>query len=340
MNGEDIIKILIFIISIICFIQSFTIEIIHINQDNLRKGFFNVVFLINTFECILYFSLILELITLYFGVENKTIHLIFEILFFFSNVEIILYNILTLYYLMTSNIKKDGLIESDMSNKEIRTYSISLQTHSFSKFHIISFSISFILTCFNFYNSLVNLKTNELYFFLLYKQEKNNFNWIFIIPCSFYLLFSIPYFFIAKNREEISDRIKIKNYSLYCLLSSIFLLIYASSHKIFHILKIEKIDNNILKFIYGYNYLFFLLVSFWYRENLYYASSIIYEGNNLVKRIINCLKIIFCIRKIKQFASIDYNNDFLLHALASKHDFMSEDDDIAKSFDQSVTYNN
>jgi heme/copper-type cytochrome/quinol oxidase subunit 4 len=238
---------------------------------------------------------------------------------------------------MSSNNTKDNLIESDMSNKDTRAYSISLQTHSFSWIHIISFLISLIFTCINFYNSLTNENSKELYLFLFF--IKNVYlNWIFIIPCSLYVLLSIPYFLISKNREEISDRIKVKNYSLYCLLSSIFLLIYASSHKIFHILKIEKIDNNILKFIYGYNYLFFLLVSFWYRENLYYASSIIYEGNNLVKRIINCLKIIFCIRKIKQFASIDYNNDFLLHALASKHDFMSEDD-VTKSFDQSVAYN-
>ena len=186
MNGEDIIKILIFIISIICFIQSFTIEIIHINQDNLRKGFFNVVFLINTFECILYFSLILELITLYFRVENKTIHLIFEILFFFSNIEIISYNILTLYYLMSSNNKKDNLIESDMSNKDTRAYSISLQTHSFSWIHIISFLISLIFTCINFYNSLTNEISKELYLFLFFIKNVD-LNWIFIIPCSLYV---------------------------------------------------------------------------------------------------------------------------------------------------------
>ena len=129
MNVDDIIQILVFIISIMCFIQSLSIEIIHIYQENLRKGYFKVVFLIITFECILYSSLFLEIISLFFELSN---HFILEILFFFSNIEIISYNILTLYYLMSSNNKKDNLIESDMSNKDTRAYSISLQTHSFS----------------------------------------------------------------------------------------------------------------------------------------------------------------------------------------------------------------
>ena len=333
MNVDDIIQILVFIISIMCFIQSLSIEIIHIYQENLRKGYFKVVFLIITFECILYSSLFLEIISLFFELSNKYIHFIFEILFFFSNIEIISYNILTLYYLMSSNNKKDNLIESDMSNKDTRAYSISLQTHSFSWIHIISFLISLIFTCINIYNPLTNEISKELYLFLFFIKNVD-LNWIFIIPCSLYLFLSIPYFFISKNREEISDRIKVKNYSLYCLLSSICLFIFSFLNIFFHM---NTNDDIYLKYISEVIYLFILLISFWYRSNLYYSSSIIYEGNNIIKRMINCLKIIFCIRKNMQFQSIDYNNDFLLHSLASKNDFMSEED-VAKSFDQSISY--
>lgn len=340
MDEEDIINLIALIISIICFIQSLAIEIIQINQDNLRKGFFNVVFLINTFECILYLSFFLETMSLYFKLFNENIYLIFAILFFFSNIEIISYNIFTLSHLLTSNIKNDTLIDSDMENKKIRTYSISLKTHSFSKYHIFSFLISFFFTCLNFYNALwknLNFKS-EYWFFLFYKKQDNYYKLIFIIIFIIYLILSIPYFIISKNTEEISEKIKLKNYSLYCLLSSFLLLIFSTSQILFLIMEFDNNIINILKLIYGSIYLLILLISFWYRSKLYYVSLIIYEGNNLIKRIINCFEIIFCIRKIKPFASIDYNNAFLLHALASKQDFMI-DEDLAKSFDQSISYN-
>ena len=95
MNVDDIIQILVFIISIMCFIQSLSIEIIHIYQENLRKGYFKVVFLIITFECILYSSLFLEIISLFFELSN---HFILEILFFFLNILIISYFILFIIF--------------------------------------------------------------------------------------------------------------------------------------------------------------------------------------------------------------------------------------------------
>ena len=67
------------------------------------------------------------------------------------------------------------------------------------------------------------------------------------------------------------------------------------------------------------------------------SGSIIYDGNISILKIINCLKILFCLRKVKKFSSIDYNNAYLTHALASKNDFITEDD-IGKSFDQSISY--
>ncbi len=100
MNVDDIIQILVFIISIMCFIQSLSIEIIHIYQENLRKGYFKVVFLIITFECILYSSLFLEIISLFFELSNKYIHFIFEILFFFSFYIIYYINLFFLYIII------------------------------------------------------------------------------------------------------------------------------------------------------------------------------------------------------------------------------------------------
>ena len=336
---DRIINISLLIISLICFIQSFTVEYLHLTQENLKQGFFEVVFLIVTFECILYFLLLSESILLLLKINVIIIHIILGTIIFFSNLEIIFYNILTLNHLMNSSIKKDKLIEKDMENKDTRSFSISLKTHSFLYFHVLCFIASFVFTVYYCFVGFIyhdnNTKENIFWYFLFIKDSDYLFI-IILIPSFFYLLFSIPYLFISKNKEEISDKIKLKNYSLYCFLTSLLWLIYSSS-LIFIKSSSKLYKNKKFQIIFAIVYLLSLLICFWYRSNAFYVTSIIYDGNISILKIINCLKILFCLRKVKKFSSIDYNNAYLTHALASKNDFITEDD-IGKSFDQSISY--
>ena len=200
---DRIINISLLIISLICFIQSFTVEYLHLTQENLKQGFFEVVFLIVTFECILYFLLLSESILLLLKIKIIIIHIILGTIIFFSNLEIIFYNILTLNHLMNSSIKNDKLIEKDMENKDTRSFSISLKTHSFLYFHVLCFISSFVFTVYYCFVGFIyhdnNTKENIFWYFLFIKYSDYLFI-IILIPSQFliYLFRKIKKKFLIK----------------------------------------------------------------------------------------------------------------------------------------------
>jgi hypothetical protein len=265
---------------------------------------------------------------------NSLINIFFAYFFSLFYHIILFYNIFIIKYLLSpfSN-NKENLVKSDIKEKIGHEFSISLKEESFFKIHFFSnffgtiFSIPFLI-CFIFNR---NYFGDWFVFFIKFSETDNknlrnilNKNcFFFFIPNLFFFVISFVYFIKSWNKEKISNEIRLKNYSIYLILTSFFYLIFP-----IHFL-ISKIRNKnfdykkIVIYLYSNIIILNLLISVFFRLNCFYVQfNLNFYGNYLKNKFLTFFKIFFCCEKIKLIKCLDYNNNFLIQCLSTDYDFL------------------
>ena len=233
-----IINISTIVISFHIFMIYLTIFIIHIKKSILKKGYFTIVFT----QIILEFFIILALLCISIlsfidFKEDKTKNICFSILiliYTFCYICDIFYNILSLFILIFKNKKSDKEdLEYDLYDTEeksgiekikIDESKIKIDESSYTIHHIFSFLLSGIQTTFFYF---FYLRTNDridihlwYYYFL---GTENNLKYLFFFCINvIYFISALAYCFKKDNINSF----KLKNYSIYCLVSSLLNFIY------------------------------------------------------------------------------------------------------------------
>ena len=354
---DDINSQIISIISIVfTSINSFiliTICKMHIKQKYIRKGYFQIVFTQIIIELLLNLTMLaISILNMIYDILSLNgIYLIFiPILFNFFFMTDILYNIQTIFFLKNAKNKidkEDNFNDNDSRGSFDRSSSINVEHYTFKRIHIISFFFSFIHSIkylFIIFNNNYNNNNN--------KDGKNNndniniFNWnnffvYFIIDPNisnnnnesllYLLLYIFNYIFLFSSiiycciNQKIDGTIKLKYYSIYCLLSSLISLIFPISF-ILNILPINK-KSNLFIDIYFSLFIIYLICNCIFRLKCYYVQYILSsQGISLCSKLSFGLKIFFTRTIIPPPNFIDFNNTFLFHSLATENDFFNQND--------------
>ena len=325
---HTIINIIFICFTIIFILISITICLIHIKQPFLRQGFFTIVFAEAFLELLTNIIIFLTNILSLSGITKGKWFIIFPLIFNFSYVGNIIYNILALTYLISVNKEKDETTQYDARSQHS---SISLSSHSFKSFHAISIIITSIHT-FLYGASLILVKyankEKSLNFeksrWIFYFYEGNeNLLILFIFGFNFvYFILSIPYF-ITSYQNKITNHIFLKRYSIYCIFSGVVSLLFPIS------ITLNKILNDVvvIPILYINVILFFvyLTITSLFRLGCYYIQFILSRsGESFLNKVCFGLKILFKCQEIPQPNFIDFNSTFVYHSLASSGDFMQE----------------
>lgn len=334
---ELIINILSIFVSLFCLLCSMLVVIIHIKKSFLRKGFFKVVFALSILEFFLNLELIIN--SLYVLIKNQAINpgkvgeTIFGFIFNFLLTSLISYNIVTIIYLYFQSTKKDTLTEKEIADDENLQYSVKILNYSFLYIHLISLGIglchSILLVCFcNFGNTLWHL------FYLSMKGGyiQSAYNILIFIPHYVLVLTSIPYLILSWNKAKISDHIRLKHYAIYTIFLAIFCIVFPlGMFLVSKLLSKEELSSNdsteiiILKYLVSSFLNIFLLKSSVYRIKCYYVQSVLRnEGGSFCDKVVNGIKILFCLKEVKNLDFVDFNSNFVYHSLATTNDFLNE----------------
>ena len=337
---EQLLKIFSLIIIFINFFILITICLMHIRQISIREGYFYIIFTQIIFESLFNLTSIISIIiSLIFKDNNNKIFFIISLCFnFFYNIDII-YNIQTILYLIKAKNKVDSedvySNNFDLSRSEDynKSGSIDLKKHSFRRIHFISFFFtllqSFIYSMLYFgmnkEEDMIN-KEKLLKWYFYFIGNGNLFYIIIFILNYFFVFFSFRYCCL---KQKINGSIKLKNYSIYCFLSSITGLMFPSKVIINKILSKEKLDNNIFDIIYSILFLFYLIIISYFRVNCYYVQYILSKkSKNFCSKLKFGLKILFMNEKVPSPNFIDFNNSFIYHSLSSEKDFSFNEEKI------------
>ena len=344
MEIELIIKIISLIFIIFNLLILITICKMHIKQISIREGYFNIIFTQIIIESLLNATCIVAIvfIMIFDDINYESFYIMSLFFNFFYNVDI-LYNVQTILYLKKAKNKVDKediySHNEDLSRSEDynRDNSIDLKKYSFRRIHFTSLFFTLIqsfiysILYFEFHDDGAN-KNNGMekkddnnnhkrkqlkwYFYFI-----GNNNLFFLIIFSFnylFVFFSITYCFL---KQTINESIKLKNYSIYCFLSSIIGLMFPTKIIISQFIK-DNDTNNTINIIYSLLFLIYLLINSHYRVNCYYVQSILSKnGRKFCKKLKYGLTILFTNEIVYSPNFIDFNNSFIYHSLASEKDF-------------------
>jgi len=330
---EKISNYFLFIFLIISFFINLIIILIHKRQSFFRQGFFKIVFVqIILEECINLSSIIMKLIYM-FDITRGPWFFIFPIIFNFSYVTNILYNIRIIYFLKNYDKTRDEEINYDIKDGNSNSSyshqgSISLDQESFKNINIFSFSISIIyIIAYIIYIFTLDQKIKiesedwKWYYYYLVGEDGSYWMIFFFSIHIFYIFVSVPYFFKSMNKGKVTNNILLKNYSIYGVLSSIVSLLFPIT---FLVNKAQLINN--FHYIISFGFLGYIFITCFYRIRCYYIKYILEsERKGFFNRCIFGFRILFCCQTIKEPNFIDLNSSFIFHSLANVSDFLRED---------------
>ena len=305
----------------------------HLKQISIREGFFKIVFTQIIIETLLnlLFLIILILSEILGTIKRNNLYILSSLFDFFFNVDI-LYNIQTINKLINAKNKVDSddifsNRDSSRSEEIISNNTIEIEAHSFKRINLYSFfsgTFHTVIYFIVFYKKDENSTEQNLnWHFYFINNDKNNllyllifiFNYIFIIQ-------SVRYFFM---KQKINEGIKLRYYSLLCLITSIISLIFPMRIILNKTLKKEKRDDEVLVYIFSFLYLFNLIIIGFFRLNSYYVQYILSKtGNSFSSKLCFGIKILFTKIPVPSPNFIDFNNSFLYHSISSEKDFNSE----------------
>ena len=317
---------LVLVFGIVSFFISLGIIVIHQRRNFLRQNFFKVIFSLSIYETLFYCFLIVNSILLIFEFSNRILLIIFSVFINFLSTTIFTYNFLILLYLFSISNSKDTLIDKELENDSPSRMSINLMTHSFRYMDIISPIIGLIHAAINGGCQLYGIFLSSLYYVGF---PSHNNNWkilLFFIPNLIFFLTSLPYFFSSCNKEKISDKIKLKRYSIYCLIYSFLWCVFPLEVALSYI---EFKDNNTKYVAFSYiitlTLCFIMLFTCHYRLSCYYINYILQvNGSSWCKMLKQLFKILFVREKIPELNFVDFNSAFIYHTLATSGDFIDE----------------
>ena len=306
-----IINISTIVISFLIFMIYLTIFIIHIKKSILKKGYFTIVFT----QIILEFFIILALLCISIlsfidFKEDKT-----------KNICDIFYNILSLFILIFKNKKSDKEdLEYDLYDTEEKSgiEKIKIDESSYTIHHIFSFLLSSIqTTLFYFFYLRTNNRIDIHLWYYYFLGTENNLKYLFFFCINvIYFISALAYFFKKDNINSF----KLKNYSIYCLVSSLLNFIYPAKIILLKIFK-NNINDRILTYIYFPLTLAYFMYTCFYRLNCYYVQFVLgSEKNHFCSKLLFGLKIIFVCTKIPDLNFADFNSNFLFHSLTGTID--------------------
>ena len=331
---NEAINIIFIVFTTILILIHITICIIHIKQPTLRIGFFKVVFSQVVLELLLNIVILIISILSLTNIDKGTWFILFPLLFNFSYIGDITYNIINLGYLMTNEAKEEGSQLYDTQNEK---NSISFEKISFKKTHILSIIVASSHTLLYAISLLIlkfykDDKKNNLNFFcakwiLYFYDEKQNEKFLTLTIFGLNLLFfilSIPYL-IKSYQNKITNYIFLKRYSIYCILSGVASLIFPISVTLSYLTHVNKTFLDIILYINMILFLCYLVMTSIFRLGCYYVQFILSKaGDTFMSKFRFGLRILFKCQEIPNLNFIDYNSTFVFHSLASNSDLIQD----------------
>jgi hypothetical protein len=306
----------------------------------LKKGYFTIVFTQIFLESFMILILLCISILSIIGFKgNKDIYFtILILIYIFCYISDIFYNIISLIILTFKNKKSDKEdLEYDLYDTEEKTGTekIKIDESSYAIHHIFSFLLSGIQTAlfYFFYLRKNNPVDVHAWYYYFFETEKNLKYLFFFSINAIYFISALAYCFKKDNINSF----KLKNYSIYCFVSSLLNFIYPA--KI--ILNKFEIKEIIIKYTYFPLTLVYLVYTCFYRLNCYYIQFVLENGKNrFCGKICFGLKIIFTCCKIPDLNFADFNSNFIFHALTGKIDIkdINNDDIVHRSLSNSLSF--
>ena len=321
----------------ISFLINLIIILIHKRQAFLRQGFFKIVFVQIILEAIINLSSLIMKIIYKTEIQRGIWFALFPIMFNFCYMTNILYNIKIILFLMNYNKERDELINYDLrdtnsNNSNSHQGSISLDRQSFKKIHICSFSISvvylfvYIILIFSREDFPEESENWRWFNYYLVDEYGGYFKLIFFIANYIYFIESVIYFCLSMNKGKVTNHILLKNFSKYCVFSSIVSLLFPLTLFFNLIIITKEQEQYIFHYIVLSGFLFYIFVTCYYRMNCYYVKYILEsEGKGFFKRCAFGFRILFCCKKIREPNFIDLTSTFIFHSLANFNDFLGEE---------------
>ena len=337
--NELIINISTIVISFFIFMIYLTIFIIHIKKSILKKGYFTIVFTQIILESFIILAILcISIFPLIKFIENKNICFTILILIYnFCYICDILYNIQSLLILIFKNKKPEDKedLEYDLYDNEEKSgiEKIKIDESSYAVHHIFSFLLSGIETIFFYFFSLMKkddkdemYKDNHAWYFYFLGEKGNLKILSFFFVNVIYFISALAYCFKKDNLNSL----KLKNYSIYCLVSSLLNFIYPAKIILLKIIG-NKINDTILIFmiyIYFSLSLVYLIYTCYYRLNCYYVQFVLgSKDNHFCSKLLFGLKIIFACSRIPDLNFADFNSNFIFHSLTGKIDIKDVSND-------------
>lgn len=312
--------------SFIYFFLNFAICLMHIRQQFLRQGFFNVIFSKIILECFtnLIFIFINIIMIIFDESPKRSIPLIF--IFDFTYFTSIYYEFLTIIYLLCYKRKSEEAPSDEPMDRVLSRDEIGIKKPTFKVIHILSFILGFLHSGFFVLFCLrQNINLHDFKWYLYFIPINANLIWTaFFAANFFYFLVSIIYLILSWNVEKITSYIRLKNFSVYCFFASSLSLVFPISR---FILTFAMSDLYLIIVMYVTSVLFIVYLGYncYFRLNCYYVQYILSkEGKYFLNRLIKLLKILFCCEEVDAPNVLDLNNSFICHSLAYISDFITE----------------
>ena len=322
----------------ISFLINFMIILIHKRQPFLRQGFFIIVFVQIILEAIINLTSLIMKIIYMTDAKRGVWFALFPILFNFCYMTNVIYNIRIIIFLKNYDKNRDETINYDArdtnsNNSLSHQGSISFNQQSFKYIHVCSFTISvfyilfYIIHIFNINDITIEDEIKWRWFFY-YLVDENGRYWmlLFFIPNFIYFFESIYYFCLSMNKGKVTNNILLKNFSLYCVFSSIVSLLFPITRIINIITITEEQEQYVFHYVILCGFLVYIFATCCYRVRCYYVKYILEsKGKGFLKRCAFGFRILFLCQKIQVPNFIDLNSSFILHSLANFNDFLRED---------------
>ena len=321
----------------ISFLINFMIILIHKRQPFLRQGFFIIVFVQIILEAIINLTSLIMKIIYMIDVTRDVWFALFPILFNFCYMTNVFYNIRIIVFLKNYDKDRDESINYDTrdansNNSLTHQESISLNQLSFKYIHICCFFISVIYIIFYiihiFSIKKTTIESNEWRWIYYYLVDDNDSYWklIFFFPNFIYFFLSVLYFCLSMNKGKVTNHIHLKNFSIYCVFSSIVSLLFPITLIVNIIIIADDEEQYVFHYIILCGFLVYIIVTCCYRVRCYYVKYILEsKGEGFFKRCAFGFRILFLCQKIQVPNFIDLNSSFILHSLANFNDFLRED---------------
>lgn len=321
------------------FLINLSIVLIHLHQSLFLKGYFSVTFMQNLMFAIISFLMIIFNIFNLLEFEIITFTVLFPLLFNFSYINIISYNIQTIIYLI---IKKNT---NNNDNSQIKKSSL------FILMHIISFIIGFIHTFIFLFFYIKGKRGNNLYAFYFYftqnyldiinnKRDYIIKNLLFFILNYIYFILCIPFLCISfcNNENNGNNRTKLKNYAIYCFIGGFFGIIFIINKiGVIYLLSQDFNEKYIIYGIYCNSIItwIYIILSCIFRVRCYYVRYILTKntigGSGFFQRIVRGGEIVFCCQEVCNPDFVDQCNSYIFHALSVVSNFISDNSLLKKN---------